>query len=24
MPPYVEYSLSQAGKDLYPIFVGMM
>ncbi|WP_411682803.1 winged helix-turn-helix transcriptional regulator [Clostridium thailandense] len=24
IPPHVEYSLSQAGKDLYPIFVEMM
>ncbi|WFR58808.1 helix-turn-helix domain-containing protein [Anaerocolumna sp. AGMB13025] len=24
IPPHVEYSLSQAGKDLYPIFIEMM
>lgn len=24
IPPHVEYSLSQAGKDLYPIFLEMM
>ncbi|EHI99982.1 transcriptional regulator, HxlR family [Clostridium sp. DL-VIII] len=24
IPPHVEYSLSQAGKDLYPIFVEIM
>lgn len=24
IPPHVEYSLSQAGKDLYPIFIEIM
>ena len=24
IPPHVEYSLSEAGKDLYPIFIEMM